>query len=123
MRIFVVLALINIFGCQTVQEAPQKSNLTAGSAKTLLVKGRTTQADILKAWGSPNIVTQSSTGETVWTYSKQSYDTKNSSFAGGLFVIAAGSAVSKGATSSFDVIITFDENDIVKDFSVTSTQF
>ena len=124
MRLFISLILIASFwGCQTTQEAPQKSNLTAGSAKTLLVKGQTTQADILKAWGSPNIVTQSSMGETVWTYSKQSYDTHSSSFAGGLFVIGGGEAVSKGATSSFDVVITFNKKDIVKDFSVTSTQF
>ena len=120
---FVLFIFTVSLGCQTVQTAPQKSNLTAGSAKTLLVKGQTTQADILKAWGSPNIVTQSSTGETVWTYSKQSYDTQSSSFAGGLFVIGGGQAVSKGAVSSFDVVITFNKKDIVKDFSVSSTQF
>ena len=125
MRLFIlsILFLVGLLGCQTTQEVPQKSNLTAGSAKTLLVKGKTTQSEILKIWGSPNIVTQSSNGETVWTYSKQSYDTESSSFVGGLFVIAAGSAVSKGATSSFDVVITFDDKDVVKDFSVTSTQF
>lgn len=124
MHIFILLVFASSFlGCQTTQKAPQKSNLTAGSAKVLLVKGQTTQVDILRSWGSPNIVTQSSQGETVWTYSKQSYDTKSSSFAGGLFVMGGGQAVSRGATSSFDVIITFDQNDIVKDFSVTTTQF
>ncbi len=123
LRFIVLFIFIMGLGCQTVQPAPQKSNLTAGSARTLLVKGRTSQTDILKAWGSPNIVTQSSRGETVWTYSKQSYDTQSSSFAGGLFVIGGGQAVSKSAVSSFDVVITFNKNDIVKDFSVTAAQF
>ena len=123
MRFILFILISGFLGCQTMPEAPQKSNLTAGSAKILLVKGKTTQADILKAWGSPNIVTQSSNGEAVWTYSKQSYDTKSSSFAGGLFVIGGSQAVSKGAVSSFDVVITFNQNDVVKDFSVASTQF
>ncbi len=125
MRLFIlsIVFLVGFLGCQTTQEVPQKSNLTAGSAKTLLVKGRTTQAEILRIWGSPNIVTQSSNGEAVWTYSKQSYDTASSSFAAGLFIVGGGQAVSKGATSSFDVIITFDDKDVVKDFSVTATQF
>jgi len=123
MRFILLVFISGFWGCQTVEKVPQKSNLTAGSAKVMLIKGKTTQAEIVKVWGSPNIVTQSSTGETVWTYSKQSYDTKSSSFAGGLFIIGGGQAVSQSATSSFDVVITFDKNDIVKDFSVISTRF
>ncbi len=101
----------------------QKSNFTPGIAKKLLVKGETTQAQILKTWGSPNIVTQKSNGEAVWTYSKQSFDSKNEASAGSIIIFGRGSASHQTTTSSFDAVITFDAQDIVKDFSLTSTQF
>ena len=111
-----------LFGCQTT-EPPQKTNFTPGVAQSLLVKGQTTKADIVAQWGSPNIVTRNASGQTVWTYSKQSYDTKRKEGVGTLFLISGAQAVNQSATSSFDVVITFDSKDIVQDFSVTSSQF
>ena len=122
MRLF-FLVIINVFIIACATTAPQKSHFTPAVAKSLLIKGQTTQADVLKVWGSPNITTRNSEGLTVWTYSKQSYDTKNSSGFASLFLVGGAQAVSKGASASFDVMITFDSNDVVQDFSITSSQF
>ena len=120
----IVLSFLGFFllSCKTT-EPPQKTNFTPGVAKSLLVRGKTTQAEIIKVWGSPNIVTQNAEGQTVWTYSKQSYDAKSSGSMGHFFIMGGSNAVSKTATASFDVIITFDKQDIVQDFSITSSQF
>ena len=123
-RIYCIFfVVIFFFGCATTMTPPQKSNFTPGKAEMLLVKGKTTKSDIVKEWGSPNIVTQNAEKQTVWTYSKQSYDTKSTSGVGTLFFVTGAQAVSKGATSSFDVVIAFDSKDIVQDFSITSSQF
>ena len=119
---FVMFFVVFLFGCQTTAP-PQKTHFTPGVAQSLLVKGKTTQAEILRVWGSPNIVTQNANGQKVWTYSKQSFAVKSSSGVGTLFLATGAKAVGESATSSFDVVITFDAGDIVQDFSITSTQF
>lgn len=117
-----ILVFVFCLSCTTTIP-PQKSNFTPGVAKTLLVKGKTTQSEIVHLWGSPNIVTRNASGQTVWTYNKQSFDAESKSGMGHLFLFSGSTAVSKSATSSFDVVITFDSNDIVQDFSITSSQF
>ena len=117
-----VSAVLFMGACATM-DTPQKSNFTPGVAKSLLVKGKTTQADIVKVWGSPNVVTRNAQGEEVWTYSKQSYDAKSSAGMGTLFLVTGSKAVSQSAVSSFDVVVTFDSQDVVRDFSISSSQF
>ena len=117
-----VLIFFGLTSCATTTP-PQKSNFTPAVAKSLLVKGKTTQSEILKVWGSPNISTQNSEGQTVWTYNKQSFEASSSAGVGTLFLITGSKAVSQAATASFDVIITFDSQDIVQEFSITSSQF
>jgi hypothetical protein len=68
-------------------------------------------------------VTKNSKGEEVWTYSKQSYDSESGGFGGGIILFGGSKAFSSSASSSFDLILTFDSQDIVKDYSVVSSQF
>ncbi len=123
-----ILSLGFLCACQTSKPPVQKSNLTHGTVKSKIVKGQTTQAEILKLLGSPNIVTKNKEKMEVWTYSKQSSDTKSGSvgagfLAGSLIFGGGSSAYSNTSTSTFDLIITFDKNDVVHDFSVVSSQF
>ena len=114
-----------IFGlsaCVTSQ-APQKSNLTPGVVKTQVQKGVTSQADILGLLGAPNIVAKNKEGAEVWTYSRQSFDSESGGFGGGLLLFGGSKAFSSSSSNSFDLIITFDEKNIVKDYSVISSQF
>lgn len=47
--------------------------ISAGSAKLLLEKGKTTQSEVLEAFGGPNIVTGDAGGNETWTYDRMSY--------------------------------------------------
>ena len=118
-----VAALGLVVDCSSSNRPEQKSNLTYGAVKKSIVKGKTNQSEIIHLLGSPNIVTKNSRGEEVWTYSKQSYDSESGGFGGGIILFGGSKAFSSSASSSFDLILTFDDRDIVRDYSVVSSQF
>ena len=117
------VAAAGLVSCTSAQKAPQKSNLTPGVVKSAVKKGVTSQTEILQLIGSPNIISKNKEGEEVWTYSRQSFDAESGSFGGGLFLFGGGKAFSSSASASFDLIITFDSRNIVKDYSLVSSQF
>ena len=119
--LLVIASSTLLLGCAT--RVQQKSNLTAGTVKTNIQEGVTSQTQILKLLGSPNIITRNKTGEEVWTYSRQSFDSESGSFGGGLILFGGSKAFSSASSNSFDLIITFDGQNIVKDYSVISSQF
>lgn len=119
--------------------APQaqggKDPLTDGMISMTIRKGVTTQAEVLKAFGSPNIVTRDGDGRTMWTYRRHSVVTRASS---GSAVVGAGGAPPSAlvgiaasgyssdasqTNSSMTLIIKFDANDRVADFQSMSSQF
>jgi len=58
-----------------------KDKISAGSAKLFLKKGESTQAEVLEAFGGPNIVAGDADGNETWTYDRMSY--VSSSVSGG----------------------------------------
>ncbi|MBN2779737.1 MAG: hypothetical protein JXQ74_01585 [Alphaproteobacteria bacterium] len=126
-----IVSSVLLTGCMQSQPeqqpAPQKSNLTYGTVKSQIVKGQTTQTEVIQMLGSPNMVSKTKGGDEVWTYSKQSYDSSSASSAYGVGLIFAGFSGGKSNRSStvstFDLMITFDKNDVVKDYSVVSSQY
>jgi len=125
----------------------QKSNLTAGMVKRHVRLNETTQADVLQVFGAPNIITRDRGGREVWTYDRQSMASAaevadwnaggsaaamaggiaGDSVVGGGAVLggSAGKGGSAGQVSSatFTLMLTFDENDIVRDYRMQATQF
>lgn len=122
LSILVLAISITLVGCASSQPS-QKSNLTYGSIKKNIVAGKTTQEEVVKLLGSPNIVTKNKKNNEVWTYTRQSYDSKSGSFGGGIILLGGNRAFSSNSTSSFDLIMTFDGQDIVEDYSVVASQF
>lgn len=90
-----------------------------GMVKSKVVKGETTQDEILKLFGSPNLVSKNKSNREVWSYNKMSVENK----AGSTDIFAGQRASQSSSSKSFDLIITFDENDIVADYSVVSTAY
>jgi outer membrane protein assembly factor BamE (lipoprotein component of BamABCDE complex) len=117
-----MLAVFVMVGCSASQPK-QKSNLTFGNVKKNIVKGKTSQAEVVQLLGSPNIVTKNAKGEEVWTYTRQSYDAESGGFGGGVILFGGNKAFSSASTSSFDLILTFNKADVVEDYSVVSSQF
>jgi outer membrane protein assembly factor BamE (lipoprotein component of BamABCDE complex) len=123
---FIVLTGISFFlfitSCAPMPnvQPKQKSNLTVGMVKTQVKKGLTNQAEILKLFGAPNLVTQNRNDDEVWNYSKMSFE----SGSGVASDVWFGSrALSTTTTSSFDLIIIFDKDSIVKEYSIISASY
>ncbi len=112
-------------GCATFPEKQEQANspLTAGNVTLTLKKGVTTKAEVLKTFGSPNIVTKNREADEVWNYNRMSFTTRVGEDAGTLIFWGGSRAVSTATTKSFDLIITFDANDVVKDYSVIQASF
>jgi len=125
--IFTFLFFANLLAaCATFpnnESTPQQSNLTVGMVKTKIIKGKTTQEEILKLFGAPNIITKNKNDDEVWNYNRMSF--KYVSGSDGFTAIFANGnrAMSTATTESFDLIITFDKDGKVKDYSVISAKF
>ena len=119
---FGVLALL-LLGCTTSEQPAQKSNLTAGMVKKQIIEGVTTQNDILQIFGAPNIITRNKSGREVWTYDTISVE--KSAEEGYWSVIVAGAAGgrSSASTRTFILMITFDDNEVVKQCSYRASEF
>ena len=100
-------------------EPTQKSNLTFGVVISKIIKGNTTQSEILEIFGAPNLVSKNKSNNEVWSYNKMSVVNKQ----GGTDFLFGERASQSSSTQSFDLIITFDSNDIVSDYSVISTSY
>ena len=125
----------------------QKSRLTPGMVKAKIQKGKTTQTDVLETIGAPNIITRDTDGNEVWTYDVQ-YTASASEVAGwqaqgglsgsalgvaGTTLIGGGASGGAGggrsstsaqvSSGTFTLMITFDGNEMVRDYRMLSTKF
>ena len=82
-------------------EPTQKSNLTFGVVKSKIIKGNTTQSEILKIFGAPNLVSKNKSNNEVWSYNKMSVVNKQ----GGTDFLFGARASQSSSTQSFDLII------------------
>lgn len=121
-----IIGISMFISCATFpkeQEPAQSSNLTFGVVKSQIAKGKTTQEEILKIFGSPNIITKNKDNDEVWNYSRMSYKTSEGSDGGTVIFWSGSRAMTTATTASFDLIIIFDKNDVVIDYSVISAKF
>ena len=119
---FFSITLFMLIDCAPLPnvQPKQKSNLTVGVVKTKIVKGETTQSEVLELFGAPNLITKSKNDDEVWNYNKMSFE----SGSGAASDVWFGSrALSSTTTSSFDLIIIFNDNDVVKDYSIISASY
>jgi len=92
-------------------------------AKAKIVKGQTSQNEILKIFGSPNIITKNKSGNEVWTYDKVSIDSRSSGAYGTIIILGTSGAKSSLSTRTFTLMIEFNDSGIVKDYSYRSSAF
>lgn len=117
-------------GCQEARP----SALTPGAAKKHIVRGQTTQAEVIEIFGTPNVITTRDRGE-MWVYDKVSSETASAVFGigglGGGFgqtgagggALGLGLASARRSETTVMLIIYFDENDVVRDYRITQTKF
>lgn len=137
-----------LIGCMSAHEhyqqthGPQERRMTVGTVQKEIIKGMSA-AEVAEALGSPNIVTTDAKSREVWIYDKISTDvtySRGSGGAGGALLIGAASgdvaggglvdgsySRSAGAASktqrTLTVVIKFDDQKKVRDFSYHSSRF
>lgn len=134
------LAGLSLIGCSAqqhaadVRAADETSRLTVGTVQRDIGLGMPA-AEVAGVLGTPNIVTTDDQRSETWIYDKISsdvtYSRSNGSVVGLIFGGSASGAgvgsVSSGSTSktqrTLTVIIKFDEENRVRDFSYHSSQF
>lgn len=122
----VALTLITMIlvGCAPrLQQSAQRSNLSAGTVKRDIVKGKTTQAEILELFGAPNLVTKNRDAHEVWNYNRMSASSVSGEDTGWAIFWGGTQAVSSTTTNSFDLILIFDDADVVLDYSLIQASY
>jgi hypothetical protein len=131
---------------QAVSAPPAQSGASAlsyGTVTATVVKGKTTQADLLQMFGGPNISTVDNEGVETWVYERSVSQTDVTSrnqnwqaaanlgaafghFSGGASASGGqGTSAASTATSfrSLTVITKFNPDKTVKEYSVRASQF
>lgn len=121
-------------GCQTVGEqakAVQKaeddtSKITVGTVQREIKIGMNS-SDVIQALGSPNIITTDDQRQEVWVYDKISTSNIRSASSGGINLLIIGNVTNTGASSTsqrtLTIIIKFDKDSRVRDFSYHTSRF
>jgi outer membrane protein assembly factor BamE (lipoprotein component of BamABCDE complex) len=80
-----VFALVAVLGLSSCASSDHNMvNYT--EMESTILRGKTTQNEVIQLMGSPNLVTKNSKGEEVWTYTKRSYNPETGDVAGGVIV-------------------------------------
>jgi hypothetical protein len=133
------LAAVLALAPGTVSAKEDKNSLTHGMVQLNVKVGVTTQADIIEAFGAPNITTIDGSNQEMWVYDRHAtvtYD-KSSGFSIGLLLGGGGGGVGAGGGLGFGskksqssessrvmtLIIKFDANKVVSDFRSRSSSF
>lgn len=103
-----------------------RGNFTLGAAQIKLLNGKTTKAEVLEWFGAPNIATKDAKGE-VWNYTRQGTSSQIRTSTVGAWLLLGGveSSSSRGQSGSysFDLLIRFNNDDVVVDYKVLQTAF
>lgn len=128
------LCLLVLAGCQSASQHAadvSKANdnldrLTVGKVQREIKIGMT-NADVIQALGSPNIVTTDEQRRESWVYDKVSTNVTYSNSSGGAFLILGAVSGQTGAASrnqkTLTIIIKFDDNKKVRDFAYHTSTF
>ena len=126
--------LVGIFiqGCVSAEEHRKavqdnsKNRITVGTVQREIKKGMSS-AKVVEILGSPNIVSTDKDNNEVWIYDKASSNLVSSNSLGGVNILLLFGGNSAGAISSsqrtLTIIIKFNKNNKVKDFSYRTSSF
>lgn len=116
-------------GCVTPPKpvTMRNSELTHGNVQLKIQTGKTSQAEVLEAFGAPNITTIDGSGQEVWSYQRQATISQSASSGSYWTVILAGGSSSAAGFEStqrtMTLIIKFDSKKLVSDFRSRASEF
>lgn len=126
-------SLLLLVSCASESTTNIKNPFNALTLKENLIEGKTTQTQMLQAFGAPDIVTESSSKEDIWTYSQVKRESTGGSVGAGLlgFIPVAGvplagiyGSVNKDESSSKTVtlMVYFDKKKVLKSYSLNKVK-
>ncbi len=116
-------------GCATTPGPVDNRNsaLTQGNVQLNLRVGETTKANVLEAFGAPNITTRDASGAETWSYQRYATVSQSTSSSNYWTILLAGGGQSASGFSqtsrTMTLIIKFNERDIVSDFRSRTSDF
>jgi outer membrane protein assembly factor BamE (lipoprotein component of BamABCDE complex) len=126
MKLLTMLTLFSLIvsfsGCNTASKEYNRTGITHGSVQLHLIKGETTQTEVLEKFGSPNIASTDGDLE-VWTYQKHGVSTKSSGVGGSLLLVGGSTSGFSQNSRSMTLIIKFNKSKIVSDFNSRYSSF
>ena len=127
---FVISASALLTACATTAPGPvdqRNSMLTQGNVQMNLAVGKTTKAEVLEKFGSPNITTRDASGQEVWSYQRHATVAQSSSSSNYWTIFLVGESKSAEGFSqssrTMTLIIKVDGKDIVSDFRSRTSDF
>ena len=108
--------------------APARDNqLTHGNVQLNLHVGQTTQAQVIEAFGAPNVTSIDGSNQEVWTYQRHATVSQSSSTGNyWTILLAGGSSQADGfeqTQRTITLIIKFDARKVVSDFRSRASEF
>jgi len=128
----ILLSILFISGCSTAGSHSKAVKSDAGDRITVGKVQREIRigmpsSQVVEALGSPNIVTTDENRLEVWVYDKIATDVAYSNNEGGVWLIIGGVTGTSGAASTsqrtLTIVIKFDSDKKVRDFSYHSSSF
>lgn len=108
------------------QMAVKNENISVGKVQREVKIGMSS-AEVVEVLGSPNIVTTDDKRRETWVYDKISTEIDSSSSSSGVWLIFVGGGKDKKSSSSsqrtLTIIIKFDKEGKVRDFSYRTSSF
>ncbi|MDP8297821.1 MAG: hypothetical protein RAP41_06540 [Candidatus Orphnella occulta] len=126
------LCIVFLAGCSTASSHKKSVQSDAGDRVTVGKVQREIRigmpsAKVIEVLGSPNILTTDENRQEVWVYDKIATDIVHSNNQGEVWLIIGAVSGSSGATSTsqrtLTIVIKFDKENKVRDFSYHSSSF
>jgi hypothetical protein len=124
------LLILALAGCAAPPRDPPATSpnpLTHGNVQLNLKAGETTQAEVLEAFGAPNVTTIDASGEEIWTWQRHATVSRHSSNRNyWTVVLLGGSSNADGfeqTQRTMTLIVRFDAHKIVSDFRSRNSEF
>ena len=115
------LLILLVWGC--VAPTEKEDSFSHGAVQLNLIKGETTQNEVIQKFGPPNIATLDGDGNEIWTYQKRARISQ-SSIENATITLGEGTSTStSGTVRAMTLIIKFDESKIVSDFKSMYSSF
>lgn len=126
---FSLLSLILLTSCASEAEKNTKNPFDALTLKENLIEGKTNQTEMLATFGAPDIVTEDSSKQDVWTYNQVKHESSGGTIGGGVLgwlptpaaaLVDVYGSVRKDESSSKSVtlMVYFDSKKIVRSYTL-----